>query len=440
MKIDNNNDVILDSLAEGVITVDKEFRIKFFNSAAEKLTNFSRDQVIGSFCKEIFQSEFCFSNCPIANVLKNGKNIYDVETFMQCNNKKPIPVRLNAAIIREEDGEPSGGVISFRDITLLKNVENLLNRDTMFMGMIGKSKSMQEIFSLIQEVASSDVPVFIHGETGTGKELVANAIQSLSQRKDKQFIKVNCSVIPPNLLSSELFGHAKGAFTDAFKDRIGRFEFADKGTIFLDEVGELPIAMQPQLLRIIENGSFERLGETITRSVDVRIISATNINIEKAIEENKFRSDLYYRLNVVPIELPPLRNRREDIPLLVDYFIKKYSIVHKKNIEGIDDEALDSLISWDWTGNIRELENVIEFAIIKTKRSGNLCVCSLPIKISGNKKCKRKSEDVGTLVNENTANLIDILNRHRWNKSKAAEELGINRSTLWRKLKSLGLE
>jgi len=440
MDLNNNkNNVILNSLAEGVITVDKDFKITFFNEAAEKITGFEKEKVIGNYCKNIFKSDFCFTNCPIANVLQNGKNVYDVDTSIQCNNSEPVSVRLNAAILKDEDNYPIGGVISFRDVTILKKVESILSSDNLFMGMIGTTKEMQEIFRLIEEIAASDVPVFIHGETGTGKELIANAIQTLSKRKSKNFVKVNCSVIPQNLLASELFGHVKGAFTDAHKDRIGRFEYADNGTIFLDEVGELPLQMQPQLLRVIESGSFERVGETLTKNVDVRIISATNIIIDEAIKNGKFRQDLYYRLNVVPIELPPLRNRKEDLPFLVSHFIKKYSLVYQKKVEGIDEDALDLLINWNWPGNVRELENAIEYALIKTKREGSLCICCLPTKVRGSIKCKKKSSDLKNILETNNAQLIDLLNQHKWNKSKVAEILGIDRTTLWRKLKSIGI-
>ena len=435
----NKNNVILNSLAEGVITVDKDFKITFFNEAAEKITGFKKEVIIGKYCKNIFKSEFCFTNCPIANVLQNGKNVYDVDTSIQCNNSEPVSVRLNAAILKDEENFPIGGVISFRDVTILKKIESILSNDSLFMGMIGRTKEMQEIFRLVEEISSSDVPVFIHGETGTGKELIANAVQELSKRKGKNFVKVNCSVIPHNLLASELFGHVKGAFTDAHKDRVGRFEYADKGTIFLDEIGELPLQTQPQLLRVIEKGSFERLGETITRNVDVRIISGTNIAIDEAIKRGKFRQDLYYRLNVVPIELPALRKRKEDIPFLVNHFIKKYSLVYHKKVEGIDDDALDLLINWNWPGNVRELENVIEYALIKTKREGALCICCLPTKMRGSIKCKRKSSDAKNIFDKNNAQLIELLNEHKWNKTKVAEKLGIDRTTLWRKLKSIGI-
>lgn len=438
MEMNNKNNVILNSLAEGVITVDKDFKITFINEAAEKITSFKKEDVLGNYCKNIFKSDFCPHNCPIANVLQSEKNIYDVETSIHCNSSEPLPVKLNAAVLKDENNQPIGGVITFRDISIIKKVERILHSENIFMGMIGKSKKMQDIFHLIEEISTSDVPVLIHGETGTGKELVANAIKDLSKRKSKNFVKVNCSVIPHNLLASELFGHVKGSFTDAHKDRIGRFEYADGGTIFLDEIGELPLQVQPQLLRVLENGSFERLGETITKNVDVRIISATNVNLDEAINSGKFRQDLYYRLNTVTIELPPLRERKEDIPFLVDYFLKKYSVVYNKNVNEIDDNALDILLNWNWHGNIRELENVIEFALIRTKLN-KLCVCCLPPKLRGNMNCSSKVDNQND-ISENNAQLINLLNQHKWNKTKVAQILGIDRTTLWRKLKSIGIE
>ncbi len=437
--MDIKNFSILNSIAEGVITVDKEFKITFFNEVAERITGFEGSKVIGNYCKNIFNSEFCYTNCPIANVLKNGKNVYDVDTLIQCNNREPILVRLNAAILKDESNSPVGGVISFRDLTILKKVENLLGSEGQFMGMIGTTREMKEIFRLVEEIANSDAPVFIQGETGTGKELIANAVQSLSKRKENKFIKVNCSVIPHNLLASELFGHAKGAYTDAYKERIGRFEFADKGTIFLDEIGELPLQIQPQLLRVLEHGSFERLGETNTRNVDVRIISATNTIIEEAIAKSNFRQDLYYRLNVIPIELPPLRKRKDDIPFLVNYFIKKYSLVYRKKIVSVDDNVMELLINWSWPGNIRELENVIEYALIKTKDQDNLCICCLPGKIRGSLKCSGKNNANENILGSDNARLIELLNQNKWNKSKVAKMLGIDRTTLWRRLKAIGI-
>lgn len=437
---DSNTDIILNSIAEGVITVDKEFKITFINEAAEKLTGFKKEQVIGQFCKGVFKSEFCLTNCPIAQVLKNGKNIFDMDTSINCLENQPIPIRLNAAVLKDENGIPIGGVITFRDISLFKQVEDIIRAESQFYGMVGKNKSLKEIYQLIMEISDSDAHVLITGETGTGKELVANAIQATSKRNKNNFVKINCSVIPQHLLASELFGHAKGSFTDARSDRIGRFELADNGTIFLDEIGEMTLQMQTQILRVIQEGTFERLGESITRKTDVRIIAATNLNLEEAISAGKFRRDLFYRLSVLPIEVPPLRKRKDDIPLLVDYFIKKFSFVYKKNITGIEDAALDLLVGWQWPGNVRELENSIEYAIIKTKNEENLSIKNLPIRIKEKSGyLKNNTENLNHFEYNNT-NLIELLNKHRWNKSKVAEILGVDRTTLWRRLKTLGID
>jgi PAS domain S-box-containing protein len=438
---EQKTDTILNSLAEGVITVDKEFRITFINEAASLMTGFYKDEVIGKICKNVFKSEDCYDNCPIVRILKFGKSIFDFDSQIECKDSTPIPIRLNAALLKDDSDNPCGGVITFRDLSVLKKIEEILKDESNFQGMISNSKSMKEIFNLIEQISDSDAPVLITGETGTGKELIANAIQNLSKRNKNKYIKVNCSVIPHNLLASELFGHTKGAFTDAQKERVGRFELANKGTIFLDEIGEMPLQMQPQILRVLQDGTFERLGESITKSVDVRIITATNINLEKAIAEGRFREDLFYRLNVIHINLPPLKKRVEDIPFLANHFLNKYTLIYKKHIPHIDDECIEQLIKWHWPGNIRELENAIEYAVIRNKPDKNLYICALPAKIRENIFCNSKNN---TLTNaqipfENTS-LIELLNQHKWNKTKVAQILGVDRTTLWRKLKTMGIE
>ncbi len=438
---DPKTDMILNSLAEGVITVDKEFMITFINEAAEKMTGFRKNEVIGKICKNVLKPEYCPENCPIARILKFGKSIFDYDSQIECKDSPPIPIRLNAALLKDENDNPSGGVITFRDISILKKIEGLLHEESNFHGLISNSKSMKKIFTLVEQIADSDAPVLITGETGTGKELVANAIQALSKRNKNKYIKVNCSVIPDNLLASELFGHAKGAFTDAQKERIGRFELADGGTIFLDEIGEMPLQMQPQILRVVQDGTFERLGESITKSVDVRIITATNTVLEKAIAEGKFREDLYYRLNVIHINLPPLRKRIDDIPLLANHFLKKFTLIYKKNIPFIEDECIEHLSRWHWPGNIRELENAIEYAVIRNKPDKSLCICAFPTKIRENIFCTQKNNVIpdAQVPFENTS-LLELLNQHKWNKTKVAQILGVDRTTLWRKLKAMGIK
>lgn len=430
-----NYNVILDSLAEAVVTVDKNFKITFINEAAERITGYKKDQIIGGLCKNYFVSAFCEFNCPIANVLKSGKNIYDRETEIHCNNKGNIPIKLNAAILRNENNDPIGGVISFRDITAFKEIDRLLKSQSNYHGIIGKDKKIKKIFDVIEEISDSDAPVIITGETGTGKELIANAIQSVSKRKNKPFVKVNCSAIPQNLINSELFGHVKGAFTDARNDRVGRFEYANGGTIFLDEICDLALEIQPQLLRFLQEGTFERLGESFSRNADVRVITATNKNIEEEISKGRFREDLYYRLDVISINLPPLRERKDDIPLLIEFFINKYSKIYNKNIQGIDDNTNNMLLNYNYPGNVRELENIIEYGVIRTKSNQEICICHLPQKLRSNLNCGRQNQ-----IEVHNNDIVELLNKYRWNKSKVAEVLGIDRTTLWRKMKNLGID
>jgi len=274
--------------------------------------------------------------------------------------------------------------------------------------------------------------------SGTGKEMIANAIQATSQRNAKPFIKVNCSVFSPQLLASELFGHVKGAFTGAIKERPGRFEVADGGTLFLDEVCEMPLQTQLQLLRVLQEGTFERVGESITRKVDVRVIAATNKNIKEAIDMGNFREDLFYRLNVIPIEIPPIGERKEDIPHLVKHFIKKYALIYNKNIQDIEDDALELLINYPWPGNVRELENALEYSFARTKDRNTIVFCKLPPNVRENASPFLKKNKL-CHSNDETTEIIQLLEKFQWNKTKVAKELGIGRSTLWRRLKELKL-
>ncbi len=435
-------EIILDSLGEGLFTVDKNFRVQTINRAAERLLGIKREKSLGDFCKNVFRTMRCYGECPIQKVLEENKNVFDLENEMTHVSGRRLKVQLNAAVLREENGEPIGGVISFRDMTHLEEIHKNLFSRTNFHGIIGTHKSMQEIYDLIEEVADSDSSVLIQGESGTGKELIANAIQKTSKRRDKPFIKVNCSVFPPDLLASELFGHVKGAFTDAVKDRVGRFEMADGGTIFLDEIAEMPLQMQVHLLRVLQEGTFERVGESVTRKVNVRIIAATNKDIRKEMMAGRFREDLYYRLNVIPIYAPPLRERKCDIPHLVRYFMQKFSMITGKKIKEIDDEAMDLLLSYEWPGNVRELENSIEYAFARTK--GKIIHASkLPPNVRLNTRCLGESAETfksQSLPETSELQIIrHTLEKVKWNRSKAAEILGMGRTTLWRKMRQYGL-
>lgn len=429
---------ILDSIAEGLFTVDKNFKINYFNRAAERITGHDRTETLGRFCKHIFRSKRCFSQCPIASVLETGENIYDYETTIIHKNGTKIPIKLNSSVLRNEDGEPIGGVISFRDMSDLELIRSKLSKLAQFHGAVGHSKTMQEIFHLVEEIADSDATVLIQGASGTGKEVIANAIQATSRRGNEPFIKVNCSVFSPQLLASELFGHVKGAFTGAIKDRAGRFEMAHKGTLFLDEVAEMPLQMQLQLLRVLQEGTFERVGESVTRKVDVRVIAATNKDLKTALNEGNFREDLFYRLNVIPITIPLLNERPDDVPYLVKHFIEKFNLIYKKEIQDVEDQALDLLIRYSWPGNIRELENAIEYAFARTNNHHIITAAKLPAEIRDKVSVDRlETED--SVINSEALQLMKLLEKHQWNRSKVAQELGIGRSTLWRKLKALQL-
>jgi PAS domain S-box-containing protein len=424
-------DEILDSIGEGLLTVDKNFKINFFNRAAEQITGYNREEVLDQFCKYIFKCDLCESKCPIGLILESGNNIYDFKSSIEIKNGSRKPIKLNAAILKNENEEPIGGVISFRDLSELEAIRKNPEQVNNFYGLIGHGKAMQEIFELIREISDSDAAVLIQGESGTGKEMVANAVQATSRRKSKPFVKVNCAVFPQTLLASELFGHIKGAFTDAVKDRPGRFEIANEGTIFLDEIAEMPLQTQVQLLRVLQEGTFERVGESIPRLTDVRIIAATNVDVKSALQSGKLREDLFYRLNVIPITIPPLRERREDIPYLVNGFIKEYSEIYRKEINDIAEQALNVLVSYYWPGNVRELENVIEYTVVRTKEK-IISLDNLPSNIKLNYKTKKPVEE---FKQDNPSQLLLLLEKHKWNKTKVAEELGIGRTTLWRMLK-----
>jgi PAS domain S-box-containing protein len=428
---------ILDNMHEGLYAVDKNFTLTGFNRAAEHITGYSRADVVGKYCKDVLRTNRCREGCPMAVALEMNENLENYDMLIRDRDSKSMAVKVNTVIFKTESGQAEGGAVLFRPVGEPGVVSEGQVKRAEFQGIIGQNKKMQELYDLIEEISDSDAAVMIQGESGTGKELVANAIQSTGTRRDKPYIKVNCSVLPPSLLASELFGHVKGAFTDAHRDRVGRFEMAHLGTIFLDEIAETEARIQLQLLRVIQEGTFERVGESVTRKVDVRIIAATNLNLDKAIAQGKFREDLYYRLHVIPIYLPPLRERKDDIPFLVQHFLKKYMLITGKKIGDLDDETMSVLYDYHWPGNIRELENVIEYAFARTK-TNLITVNKLPPHLLQIRETPRASTMIDT-GDDKFMNLKAVLDEVRWNRNKAAEKLGISRATLWRKMKSLKL-
>lgn len=427
---------LLDVIGEGVFAIDKNFRITFFNRAAEEMTGYKRGEVLGKLCKTVCDPARCLAACPIAHALQLGKRITGHDCTLLHRGGRVLNVKLNAAILYDAGGEPDGGVISFRDLSEFEDLKTRLAEKTCFYGLAAHNKNMLDIFHLVEEIADSDAPVLIQGEPGTGKEKIANAIRSLSSRKNAPYIRMNCAIFSPQLLAAELFGHVKGAFSGAVKDRQGRLELANGGTIFLDEVTKIPLEIQLSLLHFLQEGRFERLGESLARTANVRIIAATDKNLQRALANGEFRADLYYRLNVIPIEIPPLRARLDDIPVLVHHFGEKFAMLHKRPPVQISDEAMDLLLRYTWPGNVRELENAMEYAFARTPAGEPVS----PEKLLPKIRQAAPATSGAPFPGQQEIEILQLLNKHQWNKTKVAKELGLGRTTLWRKMKALGLK
>lgn len=429
--------IILDSIADGVFTVDRDWRITSFNRAAEKITGVSRDEAIGQLCKDVLKADICEKSCCLRATMKTGKPIVGKQVYIIDAAGNKIPISISTALLRDKKGALLGAVETFRDISVEEDLRKAITSSYSFEDIISKNQKMLRLFDILPDIAEGGSTVLIEGESGTGKELVARAIHHLSQRKKQPLVVVNCGALPDTLLESELFGYKAGAFTDAKKDKPGRFHLAQNGTLFLDEIGELKPAMQVKLLRALQEKTYEPLGATQSVEHNVRIIAATNKNLEEEVREGRFREDLYYRINVFKISLPPLRERREDIPLLSDHFITHFNALQKKSIEGVDAGAMAALMEYDWPGNVRELSNIIERAFILCK--GVLIERKhLPEHISGlsaasSAGAARSFRDLEAQF------LLEALRENNGNRALTAKKLGIHKSTLYRKLKALGL-
>ena len=432
-------DAILNSITDGVFTIGEDWRVFSFNRAAERITGYAADEAIGMYCRDVFKSDACLEACPLRRTLDTGEPLYDVEIEIVAKDGRKIPVSVSTALLYDVDGTVIGGVETFRDLSKVKELTRALEGRYSFHNLIGKSKPMQELYDLLENVAGSDATVLIQGKSGTGKELVARAIHYNGARRDRPFVAVNCAALPEQLLESELFGHEKGAFTGAVRQKPGRFEWADGGTLFLDEVAEMSPMLQAKLLRVLDQRAFERVGGTETVHVDVRIIAATNRNLVEAVERGAFRQDLYYRLNVVSIVLPSLSERREDIPLLVDHFIRQFNAKTGKSIQGISQEAMRVLMDYAWPGNVRELENAIEHAFVQCA-GGVLSTEHLPQDLRPERSVVDEVLERTDPLAENEKVLLQrVLQNVQGHRGKAAEILGISRPTLWRKMKKHGL-
>ncbi|RLD10251.1 MAG: Fis family transcriptional regulator [Chlamydiae bacterium] len=430
------SDIILDSIADGVFTVDNKWQITSFNKAAEQITGVPREAAMGSFCGDVLHADCCEKDCALKKTIASQTPIVNKQVSIVNNHGDIKTISISTAILRDKNGKISGGVETFRDISVEQDLRKQLYERYSREDIITVSHKIQKLFDILPEIAGSPVTVLVQGESGTGKELFARAIHNLSARKNKPFIAVNCAALPDTLLESELFGYVAGAFTDAKKDKPGRFKLADKGTIFLDEIGDISPALQMKLLRVIQEKEFQPLGGSHVEKTDVRIITATNKNLEQLIKKNLFRQDLYYRINVVKIELPPLRERMEDVNILCEHFINKFNATHKKNIKSISGNALACLMNYNFPGNIRELENIIERAFVMC-REEIILPEHLPSEI-----CQIQSDenDNSSFDDIEASFLMNALKRNDWNRLATAKELGIHKTTLFRKIKKLNLK
>ncbi len=436
-------DVILESISDGVFTVDHHWRITSFNKAAEKITGVARDDAMGRYCWEVFRSNMCESDCALKRTMNDGKSFVSSSTSIVNSEKKLIPISVSTSQLVDETGEVLGGVEIFRDHSLVEELRRDLSGVRGIDDMVSQSRKMQEIFAIVDQIGESDSSVLITGETGTGKELMARAIHNHSPRRDQPFITINCGALPDSLLESELFGYKAGAFTDAKSDRQGLFGAAGEGTILLDEIGDTSLAFQVKLLRVLEEGDYTPLGSTSPVHTNARIITATNRDLQDMADRQEFRRDLFYRINIVTLALPPLRERREDIPLLVDRFIEKMNLRRGRMVSGISTDAIDVLGSHHYPGNIRELENIIEHAFVLC-RNGEIKVDHLPASIIRSPRMDSAGVEPADYRSATAASerqtIIEALARHDYNRAAAAASLGIHKSTLFRKIKKLNID
>ncbi len=422
-----NLERILDSLTEGIIAHDTDRRILFFNRAAESITGYSRELVMGKDCHEAFGRPFCGENCSFLGGVPEPFSHKSYPLTFLNKRQEPKRIEMKVTAMNDREGGFAGVLAAFRDVTDLIGLRLKAGELDCFAGIVGRDPKMLDVYRQIQDLAATDFPVHIYGETGTGKELVAAAIHNESRRAGKPFVPINCGALPEGILESELFGHVKGSFTGAIRDKKGRFELADGGTIFLDEVSELPKIVQVKLLRVLQESRFERLGDEKTISVDVRLISATNRDLRHEVELNRFREDLFYRICVVPINLPPLRDRRGDIALLAEHFLEKAEERDPRHM-GISRASMDALSSYDWPGNVRELQSAIHYSIV---RSRGLVIQpdDLPPQILEKSHPRQAGNPRRKL---DSGSVRQALEKSGGNRAKASRLLGVGRATLYR--------
>jgi PAS domain S-box-containing protein len=430
-------ETILNSIADGVFTVDKEWRITAFNRAAERITGVPVSEALGKRCSEVFHADICERGCALRQTLETGREIIDLPAKILSGKGRSIPISLSTALLRDSEGTLLGAVETFRDLSVLEQLRREITHQYTFEDIVGKSKAFRKIFGLLPDIAESDSTVLIEGPSGSGKELLARAVHNLSPRRKRPYVVVNCGTLPANLFESELFGYVQGAFTDAKRDKPGRMARAEGGTVFFDEVSELPPPTQVKLLRVLQEREYEPLGGVRTVKANVRIVAATNQKLAELVSRGKFRDDLYFRLAVVRLSLPPLKNRREDIPFLVEHFIRRFNVKRSKNIAGVTPAVMEIFMRHDFPGNVRELENYIEYGFVLC-HNRLIDVRHLPEDLQ---HAARASAPAGRRASESELTLAEAdairsaLSRTSGHLGRTARDLGISRTTLWRKMK-----
>lgn len=435
--IEKHTEAILDSITEGVFTVDENWRIVSFNRAAAEITGVPIEEAVGLRCCEVFRASICERDCALKYTLESGRPIVAKSIYIINARGRKVPLSISTALLRNEDGDIIGAVETFRDMSLVEELRRELEERYTFADILGNSLPMRRLFDILPDIAESDSTVLLEGASGTGKELFARAIHNLSSRSKGRFVAINCGALPDTLLESELFGYKKGAFTDARSDKKGKFAIADGGTLFLDEIGDISTAMQSRLLRVLQERVIEPLGSVNPVNVDVRVIAATNKDLAGLVQSGVFREDLYYRINVISMSLPLLKDRKEDIPLLVEHFLGKFNRRRSRPVAGISEDTAAILLEYDYPGNVRELENIIEHALV-------LChdwfiePRHLPPRLKGlSRETGNGESGQKTLTEWEAFHIVEAVRRNSGNRSAAAKELGIDPSTLYRKVKAM---
>jgi PAS domain S-box-containing protein len=433
---DDRFEAVIHSISDGVFAVDQEWRITCFNAAAERTLGITRQEALGRRCSEVFRSNICNEACALRYTMETGNPVVNLPVQIRDAAGHQVPVTVSTALLRNREGKVVGGVETFRDLNLVRALISDLEKLAGGGSIITADARVRKLLDIVPTIAQSETTVLIEGESGTGKGLLAHAIHNASARSDGPMVTVNCAALPETLLESELFGYRRGAFTGADRDKPGRVRAAEGGTLFLDEIGDLPATVQVKLLRLLQEKKYEPLGGVSSLDTDVRIVTATNRNLSKMVEEGSFRQDLYYRINVIRLEMPPLRERKADIPLLAESFLRRLSATRGKVVEGVSRAVLRRLMDHDYPGNVRELENILEHGYVlcdgRRIEEGDLPEWLLE---NGN-----GGASVTSFEDLEAGFIRDALERNRWSRTDAARELGIHKTTLHRKIRRLGIE